>query len=87
MQKVTLKQLEERVWERDINSLESSAEALFDEIKKAVLAGELVSIHGFGSFNATPHIVQSDVNPETSEEKVLILPNFHYSASFRALLN
>lgn len=87
MLKTTLTEIEARAAAREMEDFKTHTELVFDEIKKAVLAGELVSIRGFGSFNATPHIVQSDVNPETSEEKVLILPNFHYSASFRALLN
>ena len=45
--------------------------AFFDEIKKALVAGEKVSIHGLGRFKIIAKAARNGRNPRTGEDKLI----------------
>jgi DNA-binding protein HU-beta len=67
-----------------------AVDAVFDEIVRAVAAGEKVAITGFGNFEKSDRAARTGRNPRTGEAvkiKATSVPKFRAGAEFKAVVS
>src|SRR6478735_5248553 len=74
-----------RGWSR--SAAGTAVDAVLDEITAALVAGERVTLTGFGTFEAAPRAARSARNPRTGESVAVAattVARFHPGAALRA---